>query len=136
MTLSTPAPTLRGAARKRITVVVLATAATAAFWLLAHSAFHVGLEARVGGSTVAVSLPSVVAATLLAGLLAWALLAVLDHNGVGRRPFAVICWAAYAVSLLGPAGGVTPGAKAILICLHLVAVLIIIPGLASTARES
>ncbi len=130
---SAPAP--RRAARERLGSVPAATAATSAVWLVAHIALHVALRASSGGSVTVVTLPAVVVVTLLVGLLAWGLLALLERTAPARARavFLTVSAAVLLLSLLGPAGAPTGSAKAALACMHLAAALVLVPWLARTA---
>jgi Family of unknown function (DUF6069) len=125
-------PGLRPAARTRAVWIVGATAATAAVWVTARG---LGADLTAGGR--AVTLPAVVVTTVVVGLAAWALLAVLER--ATRR--AATAWTCVAVavlllSLAGPLGGAeTAGGTAALVAMHLVAGAVLIPGLRRTARR-
>lgn len=119
--------------------MVCALAATLAIWLIAHRLASVDLTVRSGaGNDVQQIGPASVAfASLLAGLAAWGLLAVLER--VARRPrmtWTVIASTTLALSLAGPISlGQTTSAIAMLTCMHLAAAGILIPTLArSTPR--
>lgn len=111
-----------------------AVAGTAAVWLVAHAGFSVDVQAESGGTVQTVGLPAVVVATLVAGLAAWGLLAVLERRAAKpARLFVIIALVALVLSMGGPLGGRTGAAKAVLVSLHLMAALILVPGLARTA---
>lgn len=134
---TTDSATQKGTGKQRIIVVLAATVATVVVWLLAHSAFGVDLKAKTGGTkSSAVTLPAVIVVTLLIGLLAWGLLALLERKSASAgKTWTIIAGIVFVISLLGPAGGVGTGAKLSLLCIHLAAGLIIIPGLSRTARK-
>ncbi|MCX4547600.1 DUF6069 family protein [Streptomyces sp. NBC_01267] len=129
--------TRRGAGRQRIVTVVVATLATVVVWLLAHSAFGVDIEVKTNGSASSVQLPAVIFATLVSGLLAWALIALLERRpSGGRKAWVIIAVVVFLLSLVaGPGSGVTTSAKIALACLHTVAALVLVPGLARTVRK-
>lgn len=121
--------------------VVSALAATLLIWLIADPLAGVDLTVRSGaGNDVQQIGPASVAfASLLAGLAAWGLLAVLER--LARRPrmtWTVIASTTLALSLAGPIGlGQTNSAVAMLICMHLAAAGVLIPTLArSTPRRA
>ena len=77
---------------------------------------------------------AVAAAGLLAGLAAWALLALLER--VLARPgraWTVIAVVVLAVSLAGPLGAAGAAGAAVLAGLHLVVAAVLVPGLGRTA---
>ena len=123
-------PTVKGTARTRAVWVLAATAATGAVWATAH-----GLGADLTANGRAVTLPAVAVTTVLIGLAAWALLAVLER--ATRR--AATAWTCVAVavallSLAGPVGGAeTEGGMAALLAMHLAAAAVLVPGLRRTS---
>ncbi|MFI5930053.1 DUF6069 family protein [Micromonospora sp. NPDC051543] len=125
-------PLLRRAAVAAGAVVV----AVAEFALL-RSVAGVDLAVRSGGSTRPVTMGAVIAATTVAALAGWALLAAL-HRFTNR---AHVWWTSVAVVVLllslvvGPPSGVGGGAKATLALLHLSVGLILILGLARPRPE-
>jgi hypothetical protein len=117
--------------------VVGAVAATLAVWLFAHLA-GVDLAVRSGAANDnSVGPASVAFASLIAGLAACGLLAVLER--ISSRPrvvFTRIALAALVVSLAGPIGlGVAAAAAVTLACMHLTAAAVLIPGLAGTTAS-
>lgn len=110
---TTLAPKARPVARTRAVWIVGAAAATGAIWAIARSA---GAELTAGGQ--AVTLPAVIVMTVVVGLAAWALLAVLER--ATRRAATAWTWVAVAVlvlSLAGPVGGAeTAGGTVALVC--------------------
>lgn len=123
----------RPVARTRAAWIVAATAVTSAIWAAARC-----LGADLTANDTAVTLPAVIATTVLVGLAAWALLAILER--ATRR--AATAWTCVAVavlllSLAGPVGGAaTGGGKAALAAMHLAAAAVLIPGLRRTTRRS
>jgi undecaprenyl pyrophosphate phosphatase UppP len=123
-------PKARPVARTRAVWIVVAAAATGATWAAAR-----GLGADLTANDRAVTLPAVIVATIVAGLAAWALLAVLER--ATRR--AATAWTCVAVavlvlSLAGPVSGAkTGGGTAALVVMHLAAAAVLIPGLRRTA---
>lgn len=114
-----------------------AVVATLAVWLVAVPLAGVDLTARTGSGTTTVGPVPIVLATVLAGLAGWGLLAVLERRS--SRPAAVwttVAVAVLALSMLGPLGGVTLGAKLTLAALHLAAGAVLILGLRHTTRPA
>lgn len=121
----------------RIVTVVVATVVTAAVWFVARVAFDVDVTATTGATETTVQLPSVIIATAVSGLLGWGLLELLERKASSPRTvWTVAAVVVFVVSLFGgPLGGVTTGAKVTLAGLHAAAAVVLIPGLARTARK-
>lgn len=132
----TATPTRRTAGGRSVSLLI-ATGAAVAVWLVAHSVLDIGLRAKTNGDEVReVGLPTVVIATLVVGLAAWGLLALLDRTtAAARTVWTAIASVVFLVSLLGPAGAEGASSKAALACMHLVVALVLIPGFARTARR-
>ncbi|SCG71043.1 DUF6069 family protein [Micromonospora inositola] len=130
-TASVVRPARRGA---RALAVLVATAAALAVWVVAVPLAGVDLAVRSGATEQPVGPGAVAVAALLAGLAAWALLAVLER--FSRRARSIWTGVALAVllaSMLAPlGGGVGAAAKLTLALMHLAAALVI-PGLRRTA---
>jgi hypothetical protein len=121
----------RSTAGLRGAVVLLAIAATFVLWAVESALLGVDLMARPvpGAPAQVVGPPAIVIATMVAGLLAWALLAILEHVTTSARTiWTVVAVVALLVSLLGPlGGGVSPSAVIGLVCMHVTAAAILIP---------
>ncbi|RZU54172.1 hypothetical protein EV385_6112 [Krasilnikovia cinnamomea] len=131
-----PAGTRRATAVQRLVTVAVATVATAAVWLLAHVVFDVALQAKSGNAVRTVTLSGVVTTTVVVGFAAWALLAILERvTSAARTIFIAVGVVFLLISLLGPLSAETGAAKLVLTAEHLLAALIIIPGLARTTRQ-
>lgn len=121
--------------RGRALAVLAATAATLLVWVLAVPLAGVDLAARPGGTEQTVTPVAVAVATLLAGLAAWGLLALLEKFTTRSR----VVWTGVAVvvllvSLAGPlGGGVGTAATVTLVAMHLVAAIVLVPLLLRTA---
>ena len=122
--------------RERVLTVAAAVVAAVLTWLVAVPI--VGIDLLVspgGGAAQQVGLGSVVAVSLLASLLGWGLLALLERL-VSRR--ALTAWTVVAVvvlmlSLSGPLTAATSAAVAIaLVLMHLVVGAVLIMGLRRT----
>jgi Family of unknown function (DUF6069) len=113
--------------------VVAATVVLAlvAWWLagpVAGSDFTVRTDPNGPAQHVGPAAVAVVA--LIIGLLAWALLAVLERTTRRARPaWTTIALVALVISLLGPLGGVQTSDKLSLLALHLVVGATLILGL-------
>ncbi|GID97833.1 DUF6069 family protein [Amorphoplanes digitatis] len=125
----------------RALAVVAATGAAYTVWTIAHQVAGVELVVDRGSGRTTVTPAAVVLATVVAGLAAWALLALLER----RTRRAAALWSGTAgavllVSLLGPIGSaVGAGATAALVAMHLAAGAVLIPLLARSSvacRES
>ena len=144
MTRSAAAPPLRSRDRRgrvavRPAALAVAGAAGAAVLAWAVAVPVLGVDLRVGteGAATAVGPGSVVAAAVLAGLLGWALLALLVRSVA--RPGTV--WRVVAVvvlllSLGGPlAMGVGTASVVVLLTLHAVVAAVLIPLLPAAVRR-
>jgi hypothetical protein len=127
----------RGSGGRRVIALVLAAIVTSAVWFVAHTAVDGDIVAKSGGNDMTVTLPSVIVATLVSGLLGWALLAILERKASSpRKTWTISAVVVFVLSLLGgPLGGVTTSAKISLACLHAAAALVLIPLFARTAAE-
>src|SRR5215472_6694855 len=103
-----PAPPPRpytGKARirtRRLAAVITAAAAAVAVWVVAVPLAGIRLQAYAGAHAPArqIDLASVITVSLLAGLAAWALLAVLEHRARHpRRAWTITAASVLAVSL-------------------------------------
>jgi hypothetical protein len=129
----TAAECVRKRRRTRALAVVAAAGATFIVWTLAG----VDLVVDTGSGRTAVTAAAVLIVTMVAGLAAWGLLALVER--VTQRAAMVWSWIAGAtlvVSLLGPFGSaVGAGATAALVAMHLVAGAALIPIMARTSVE-
>lgn len=124
-------PARRGA---RALAVLVATAAALAAWVVAVPLAGVDLAVRNGGTEQPVGPGAVAISALLAGLAAWALLAVLERfTRRARSIWTGVAVAVLLVSMVAPlSGGVGTAAKLTLVLMHL-AVALVIPALRRTA---
>ena len=115
--------------RTRALAVVAAAAATFVVWTVAVPIAGVDLVVDSGSGSTTVTPVAVVLVTVLAGLAAWGLLALLER--FTRRGTTIWSWTAAAVllvSLLGPIGSADGGgATAALLAMHLVTGAVLIP---------
>jgi len=117
---------------KRASVVAGATSAALLVWAVATWIGGGEPALRQGGS---VSAPAVALAGVVAGLVAWAWLALLER--MVRRPrrvWTVTAIVVFVLSLAGPAGGAGVGAVLALLCLHLVVAVVLVAGLPGRDR--
>ncbi|MEO3922341.1 DUF6069 family protein [Micromonosporaceae bacterium B7E4] len=113
-----------------------AVAAEAAFFVLRDAA-GIELAARSGSSVTEVGPVAVAATAILAALAGWGLLALLERFTTrARLIWTLVAVGFFVVSLLGPAGGVDPGARLGLAVLHLVPAVVLIVGLPWAARAA
>lgn len=125
-------------AARRLLIVLLAIVATLIVWAVEAYLLGIDLHARPVPSAAAqaVGPPAVASATLLAGLVAWALLAILERvTPSGRTVWVAVAVVALLVSLAAPLSGAITGTAAIgLATMHVAAAAILIPLLARSAR--
>jgi hypothetical protein len=123
--------------RKRVLMVIGAPAAALAVWAVAVPLAGATLTVRAGDDTQTVGPASIVAASLLAAVVSWVLLAVLERWVVRPgRILAIITVPVLAASLSGPLGdAVGTTAKLVLVALHLAVVAVIVVGLVLDAHQ-
>ncbi|WP_336211756.1 DUF6069 family protein [Nonomuraea sp. LPB2021202275-12-8] len=117
--------------RRPLLAVIGAPAAALAVWALAVPVAGITPTVRMGGGTQTIGPVPVVVASLLAGLMGLALVAVLERWAARPgRIWTIIALVVCVLSLLGPLGSaVGAGAMLVLILLHLVVGAVLIPGL-------
>jgi hypothetical protein len=119
----------------RALAVAAAAGATLTVWTIAHPVAGTDLVVDTGSGPATVTPAAVVLATVVAGLAAWALLAVLER--LTRRPATV--WSSTActvliASLLGPIdSAVGAGTTVALVAMHLATGAVLIPLMARSA---
>ncbi len=125
----TAAECARKRRRTRALAVVAAAGATFTVWAIAHPLAGADLVVDTGSGRTTVTPAAVVITTVVVGLAAWGLLALLER--LTRRGTAIWSWIAGAVlliSLLGPIGSaIGAGATAALVAMHLAAGAVLIP---------
>jgi hypothetical protein len=114
-----------------------AAVAALAIWVIAVPIAGLDLTVGSGATARTVGPVSAVVVALLAGGLAWALLALLGRRlRHGRRAWRVTAWTLLALSLLGPVGmGATAGVVVTLVAMHLAVGTTLILGLAPTVDD-
>ncbi|MEU8157437.1 DUF6069 family protein [Micromonospora sp. NPDC048986] len=121
----------------RAAVAAGATVVAVVEFALLNSVAGVDLAVRSANSTRQITVAAVIAATVVAALAGWALLAVLERR-TGRSR---VWWTSIAVIVLllslvvGPPSGVGGAAKATLALLHLSVGVILILGLPRSRPE-
>ena len=106
--------------------------AALAIWVVADQLLGANLLVRSGGgSPQSVGAGTVVAASLLAALLGWVLLAVLERRtSRARAVWTGVALVVLLLSLSGPlTGGTTPSTTATLVLMHLTVAAVLIPTL-------
>lgn len=128
-----------GSTERRSLVVAAAAVAAMLTWLVADPILRIELEvlAAPGGTTTLVSAGSIVASAIIAGLLGWVLLAVLERRTT--QAVTVWRWVAGAVALasvLAPLSlAQNPGATVVLTLLHVVVAGILVTALPGTPQS-
>jgi hypothetical protein len=117
--------------KRLVLTVVGAPAAALVVWALAVPVAGTTLTVRMGGGAQTVGPVAVAVASLVAGLVGWALLAVLERSAARPgRIWTTTALAVLALSLTGPLGSAVGAAAAlVLILLHLVVAAVLVPGL-------
>jgi len=124
--------------RARALCIASGAAAAAIAWAIEVPLLGVRLTVRFGAMhPQVVTAGQVIGAALVAGLIGWLLLAVLDRRTPrARTVWTVTALLVLALSLLLPlAAGTTAAAVTGLLVLHLTVGAVVIPGLARTARS-
>jgi hypothetical protein len=122
-----------GRGRRRLMTVVAAVLAVVGVFYVETALLDLHLATPVvgGQASTPVTVNSASAAALVAGVLAWALIAVFDRTArrVSRPLWTVIAILAFLVSLAGPFGGTGIDTKhrLALAAMHLVVAAILIP---------
>jgi uncharacterized protein DUF6069 len=140
-TARTPAVKATECVRKRRRIRALATMAAAGatftLWMIAHPIAGADLVVDTGSGPTTVIPTAAVLVTVVAGLAAWGLLALVER--FSRRAAAIWSWIAGAVvliSLLGPLGSaVGAGATAALVAMHLLTGAVLIPLMARSSAQ-
>jgi hypothetical protein len=116
--------------------VVGATTVALALWTLADPVAGIDLTVRRGSALQPVGPGAVAAASLLAGLAGWALLALLER--IMKRPgraWTITAAAVLALSMTGPLGGAVDATSMVtLASMHLIISAVLIPGLGRSAH--
>jgi hypothetical protein len=134
-----PSPTARPATHRvarRSSVIAVATIAALLFWAIADRLAGIDLIVHTGGGEQQVGAGAVAATSVLAGLAAVGLAALLNRRtSRPRRTWLVVATTALVVSLAGPLGATTIAAGLALAALHVVVGATLILGIAGTLPE-
>lgn len=133
-----PATTAKPRSKAAVWLGVLggATLANVLVWVLTDPVFGHALVADQGGTAMTVTVPWVIAGTLIPGALGLALAAFLRRFAKGRTIWLVLSILALLGSFNGPATGTTGATVAVLSLMHVVAgVAVIGGGLALTGKS-
>jgi hypothetical protein len=141
-TTSTATPTngsrTRSPRRTRVLAVAGAALAALAGWAIADPVAGVDLTVRQGPDATPqeVGPAAVVLVSVLAGLAAWAALAVLERiSASAGRDWTILAGVVLVLSLTGPiAAATTTTGKAALAGMHLVVAAVLVPLLARSTR--
>lgn len=122
-------------ARKRLAAVAGAVVAALAVWMVASPLAGVDLEVRSGDTTQVVGAAPVLFVSLLASLLGWGVLALLEKRAARARSiWTVLAVAVLVLSLGGPlSSGVTTAAKISLALMHVAVAAVLVPVLRHTS---
>ncbi|MCI0158774.1 hypothetical protein KNO15_18905 [Leifsonia shinshuensis] len=122
----------------RLATVVAASLAGIVVWSICVPVLGVDLGVGSGSAAQTVGPVSVLVVSLLGGVVAWMLLAVLERLFVrGRLIWQISGWAVLVLSLAGPAGlAQSTGALIGLIAMHLVVGSVLVVGLAWPPRAA
>lgn len=124
--------TTRARHRRRWFTVLTVMATATAGWGILHSLLHIDLAVRQGGRVQHVDSLAVTLTSLVAGLLGWLTLTVLERRT--ERPrlvWRLLAGGVLLVSLTGPASAVSVSAGLALLALHVVVgvgLLVWLPG--------
>jgi hypothetical protein len=119
-------------ATTRALVVAGATFAPVVVWLIVSPLLDVAVEVQRGSASAQkVGVGPVAVTALIASLLGWALLAMLEHRTPrGRTVWTGVAIVALLLSLISPlAAGTTTSAKVVLALMHIAVAAVLIPGL-------
>jgi hypothetical protein len=119
----------------RLRIVVLALAATHTIWAATFWFTGIDLQLRDGRGTV--DALNVLAATLVAGGVAWAVAALLQHfTRRARMAWTMGCLFSLGGSLIGPLdAGAGTGSTAVLVLMHLTVAIILGIGFRKTLSD-
>lgn len=137
---STPTNGSRTGSPRRTRLLAVAGAALAALavWAIADPVAGVDLAVRQGPDATPQEIgpAAVVLVSVLAGLAAWAALAVLERlSSSARRDWTILAVAVLVLSLTGPiAAATTITGKAALAGMHLAVAAVLVPLLARSTR--
>jgi len=125
------APLDRGQVRVRRGLIVAGAAGAAlVVWALVGPIGGTDIAVQSGGSVRHIGATAVAVTGILAGLAGWGLLAAFERTMKRpRRTWTVIAAVVFVLSLAGPLGATSAGAKAGLMSMHLIVAAVLIPSL-------
>jgi Family of unknown function (DUF6069) len=134
---ASPAEIKRHVRSRRAAVVAGAAAAAGAAWTLLDPVGGVDLAVKSGDSVNHIQPASVLVTALLAALAGWGLLAWFERSlKRPHRTWVVTATGVFLISLVGPLGGVTGGAKLGLALLHVTVAAVVIGCLPRAGRRA
>jgi hypothetical protein len=134
---ASPADSRRHVRSRRAAVVAGAAAAAGAAWTLLDPVGGVDLAVKSGDSVNHMQPASVLVTALLAALAGWGLLAWFERSlKRPHRTWVVTATGVFVISLVGPLGGVTGGAKLGLTLLHVTVAAVVIGCLPRAGRRA
>jgi predicted lysophospholipase L1 biosynthesis ABC-type transport system permease subunit len=119
--------------RQAVAVIAVAVIVALAVWALVRL---IGVAPVVGrsGDITAVTAGSVVVATVMAGVAAWATHALLRHVGRATQWWPFVGSTALAVSIIGPSWLADGASGLALICMHVAVGIVLIAGFHRVGR--
>jgi predicted permease len=125
-------------AGRRMLVVAAGAVASIAVWVPTGIIGGILPTVLLNGNEQVVRLYAIVVSSLVAGLAAWALLALLERKAKRpRRTWLLIATATLAVSLVSPlASAIDTETRVVLCAMHLIVGAVLIFGLGRSARRS
>lgn len=127
--------------RARALAVIAATAAALIVWVIAHPLLGIDLRIPMAGGTQTMQIGwgSVLVISLIASLVGWGLLAVLERFMLrARAAWMVIAPSMLLLSFAGPlfaAHGASTGTKTVLALMHVAVAAVLIPALAHSSSD-
>ncbi|WP_229073325.1 DUF6069 family protein [Actinoplanes sp. DH11] len=122
--------------RTRVIAIGIALVAAALIWIVATAA-GAPMEVDQGQGVMPVGLVPVVVATVLAGLLGWGLLALLERSARGATIWTVIAGVVTALSFLPVlTSEATTGTRLALAAMHLAVAVALIPLFRRSSRAA
>lgn len=122
---------------RRAVSVAGAVVAVLVLWVLAGPVAGNGPSAEIRGEVQEVGAVPVAVAGLVAGLVGWALLALLERTVSRPGPvWTIIAGAVLVLSMTGPFGSAADTASTVVLAaMHLLVAAVLIPGLGLSARR-
>jgi hypothetical protein len=136
-TITTTTNCVQKRRRTRALTIVAAAGATFTVWTIAHSFAGADLVVNTASSPTTVTPAAVAIVTVIAGLAAWGLLALLERfTAKAASIWSGIGAAVLLISLLGPIGSAVGAAATVaLLAMHLVVGAVLIPLMARSSVQ-